>query len=80
VTVAIATAQSIAQSVLVPSLRKKQEGAIDKPGTVKVRETRVKRASGDGGVKAWLTLLPSHILSKKKQPLILILRFPLRKK
>jgi hypothetical protein len=35
--------------VLVSNLREKQEGAIDKPGTEKIRLTLVKPASGNGG-------------------------------
>ena len=51
-TVEIATAQAIAQSVLVSSLLDKQESAIGKLETAKARVTLVKPASGDGGVSA----------------------------
>ena len=51
-TEAIAIASVIVQSVPVPSLCERQASATDKPGTVKAVVTRVKPASGDGGVSA----------------------------
>jgi hypothetical protein len=80
VTVAIVIVPVIAQGVLVSNLREKQEGAIDKPGTEKIRLTLVKPASGNGGVRAWRTWLSSPTLNKKKLPLTLLPRFSLRKK